>query len=61
MDAAKIIEKLGGTAAVARLCDIKSPSVSEWKRNNAIPKAQLNFLRVLRPDIFGPAGEVGRG
>jgi hypothetical protein len=52
MDANKIIDDLGGTNEVARLCDIKPASVSEW-RTNGIPKARLMYLRLLRPDVFG--------
>lgn len=52
----KIIDALGGTAAVARLCKIKPPSVSEW-RKNGIPDARRQFLEAIRPDIFGPAPE----
>jgi len=49
---AEIIEALGGTAAVARLCRVRQPSVSEWKRGG-IPNARRQFLELLRPDIFG--------
>lgn len=52
MNAAKVIDRLGGTLAVARLCDIKGPSVSGWKQRNRIPKAQLNYLKAIRPDVF---------
>lgn len=55
MDANKIIDDLGGTNEVARLCDIQPPSVSEWREKNAIPKARLMFLRLLRPDVFAKA------
>lgn len=51
MDANKIIDALGGTAAVAKLCKVKPPSVSEW-RTNGIPDARLQFLEVVRPDVF---------
>lgn len=54
---AALIEALGGTSKVAALCDIKSPSVSEWKRNG-IPKAQRNFLRATHPDVVN-AYEAG--
>lgn len=47
----EIIERLGGTIAVARLCEVKPPSVSDWKKNG-IPKARLMFLRLARPDVF---------
>jgi hypothetical protein len=48
---AKIIEALGGTCAVARLCEVRSPSVSDWKKHG-IPRARLMYLRLLRPDLF---------
>lgn len=47
----QIIDALGGTAEVARICQIKPPSVSEW-RDNGIPQARIMFLRLLRPDVF---------
>jgi len=49
----EIIDALGGTAVVARLCRIKQPSVSGW-RVMGIPAARRQFLELLRPDIFGP-------
>lgn len=51
MDASEIIDALGGTSAVAKLCEVKAPSVSEW-RKNGIPPARLQFLRLLRPEVF---------
>lgn len=51
MDANHIIDSLGGTAAVARLCHVKQPSVSGW-RKHGIPRARLQFLAVIRPDVF---------
>lgn len=51
MDDSKIIDQLGGTAEVARLCNVKQPSVSEWRRNG-IPPARLQYLRLLKPEIF---------
>ena len=51
MDANLIIDALGGTAEVARLCRVKSPSVSEW-RHSGIPDARRQFLELLRPDVF---------
>ncbi|MDA8254401.1 MAG: hypothetical protein M0Z99_01970 [Betaproteobacteria bacterium] len=50
-NASEIIERLGGTNAVARLCQVKPPSVSEWK-TNGIPRARLMFLQAVRPDAF---------
>lgn len=55
MDANKIIDELGGTGVVAELCDVKPPSVSEW-RSAGIPKARLMFLKVIRPEVFKKLG-----
>lgn len=51
VDAAKIIDALGGTAETARLFDVRMPSVSAW-RDNGIPKARMMFLKVARPDAL---------
>lgn len=48
----EIIDRLGGTAAVARLCDVKDPSVSEW-RKTGIPPARRMYLQAIRPAAFG--------
>lgn len=50
MDANQVIDALGGTAAVAKLCKIKASSVSEW-RHKCIPPARLMFLELARPDV----------
>lgn len=52
MTASEIIDQLGGTAEVARLCEVEQPSVSEW-RKRGIPRARLMFLKLARPDVFG--------
>jgi len=57
MNDSDIIDALGGTLAVARMCDIKGPSVSEWKRNG-IPKPWRRYFEQLRPDIFGDPPEA---
>jgi hypothetical protein len=46
-----VIDELGGTSAVARLCGIKPPSVTGW-REHGIPRARRQFLELLRPDVF---------
>jgi len=47
----KIIDDLGGTSEVAKLCDCKPSSVSEW-RVTGIPKARILYLKAIRPDVF---------
>ena len=41
MDAKTLIDKLGGTAAVAVLAGVKAPSVSGWKDAGRIPDDKL--------------------
>jgi hypothetical protein len=50
-EAARVIEALGGTVAVARICGIKQPSVSGWKKHG-IPQAREQYLRLLRPEAW---------
>lgn len=59
MDDSKIIDLLGGTAALAKLCKVKQPSVSGWRRKG-IPPARRQFLALLRPDVFATASKVKR-
>ncbi|MDY7537661.1 Cro/CI family transcriptional regulator [Undibacterium sp. RTI2.1] len=47
----KIIDKLGGTSAVAKIFDISPPSVSDWKKTG-IPKARRMYLELKYPDLF---------
>ncbi len=59
----EIIDRLGGTTEVARICQIKPPSVSEW-RATGIPPARRQYLELLRPDVFeieggGDRAEIG--
>lgn len=46
-----VIDRLGGTSAVARMCECKPPSVSDW-REKGIPKARIQYLKLARPDAF---------
>lgn len=45
--ATKVIDALGGTAAVARLFEVAMPSVSDWKKDG-IPAARMMFLRATK-------------
>lgn len=47
----EVIDALGGSSAVAALCDVSIPAVSQW-RLAGIPKARLMFLKLARPEIF---------
>lgn len=47
----EIIDRLGGTSAVARLCRVRPPSVSEWRRRG-IPDARRQLLQLLHPEAF---------
>ena len=45
LHAVQVIDALGGTAEVARICKVRMPSVSDWKRDG-IPSARVMFLSV---------------
>lgn len=47
----EIIQRLGGPAKTAELCEISTQAVSQW-RINGIPRARLQFLKLARPDVF---------
>ena len=49
--AQKVIDALDGTAEVARLCEVRMPSVSGWKRDG-IPPARMMYLREVRKDVL---------
>lgn len=46
-----LIDRLGGTTAVAKLCECKPPSVHQW-RTDGIPNYRLQFLRLAHPEAF---------
>jgi len=47
----QIIDALGGTSEVARLCQVSDPAISQW-RKSGIPQARLMYLRLARPTEF---------
>jgi len=51
MDTNQIIDKLGGTLEVSKVCSVTLGAVSQW-RKNGIPPARLMYLRLLRPEVF---------
>jgi len=50
-EANRIIDALGGTSAVAKLCEVNSQAVSQWRRKG-IPRPWLKLFRHMRPDLF---------
>lgn len=61
-EAQRVIHNLGGTGAVAELCDLRGPSISEWKRKG-LPKGWRAFLLLAHPEAFErrPGKRRGRG
>ena len=45
-----LIDKLGGTSRVAKIFNVKMPTVSYW-RKNGIPAARMMYLEVKYPKI----------
>ena len=46
-----IIDALGGTGEVSRICSVTTSAVSQW-RNNGIPSAWLRYFRLAYPEVF---------
>ena len=51
MNPNEIIDALGGTFRVSEMCEVRPPSVSDW-RKYGIPRARMMLLRIARPDVF---------
>jgi len=51
----ELIDALGGTAAVARLCCVSPQAVSKW-RNSGIPPARLMYLQLAYRDVCSEFG-----
>ena len=43
----EIIFKLGGTGSVSKLLHTNPSTISNWKKNNKIPKSYMNKLDIL--------------
>jgi hypothetical protein len=54
IEPAQVIDALGGTGAVAKLCEVSSQAVTQWRRAG-IPRARLMYLRAVRPAAFEAA------
>ena len=48
---ADIVEKMGGTTAVAKMYGMTTQNVSRWKRHG-FPKSWLRVIKLERPDLF---------
>ena len=55
MDIKKInsVIDLIGVTELAKICEIAPQAVSQWKLNG-IPKARLQYLKLLMPEHFNP-------
>ncbi|KQV50053.1 Cro/CI family transcriptional regulator [Massilia sp. Root335] len=47
----EIIDALGGTSEVAKLCRVSDAAVSQWRRAG-IPQPRLMYIQAIRPDLF---------
>lgn len=52
IDITEVIAALDGTSAVARICNVKPPSVSEWRRNGRFPEAQCPTIEFASKGRF---------
>ena len=47
INVSEIIFKLGGTGSVSKLLKTNPSTISNWKKNNKIPKSYINKLELL--------------
>lgn len=54
----QLIAELGGSSAVAELCDVSVSAVSQWIADygQGIPHARLMYLNAIRPKAFRRLG-----
>ena len=50
MNISELIFKLGGTGSVSKLLKTNPSTISNWKKNNKIPKSYMNKLDILCKD-----------
>jgi len=50
----RLIDLMGGTVAVSALCEVTPQAVSKWRKGSGIPKPQLRYLKVVKPEVFLP-------
>ena len=55
-EANRVIDGLGGTVAVAAMCEITTGAVSQW-RDSGLPPSRRMYFKVIRPDLFEPPQE----
>lgn len=53
MDAAQIIDRLGGTKDVMEMTGLTKGRISQWRSENHIPNTWMRIFRAERPDAFG--------
>jgi len=53
-----IIDRLGGTSAVAEITDLTSGAISQW-RTNGIPDPWLRLFKATRPEVFENINDDG--
>jgi hypothetical protein len=49
MNTQTLLETIGGQAAIARECDVTDSAVSQWAKDDKIPSARLQYLRLAHP------------
>ncbi len=55
--AVTLIEVLGGSVAVSKICGVTHAAVSQWKRNG-VPRPWAMFFREKFPSYFDADGRV---
>ena len=61
MNSEKIIDALGGVAALSKKLGIRRPTIQAWKKRGIPPKIQLAYPRLIakgKKIVLAKAGEV---
>lgn len=59
-DANQIIDALGGTSKVARIFEISTAAVAQW-RKKGIPKYPMREIKRDHPELFGLPAKARKG
>lgn len=49
MNTQKLLETIGGQAAIAKECEISDSAVSQWASDDHLPNARAKYLRLAHP------------
>ena len=49
MNTQTLLERIGGQAAIAKECAVTDSAVSQWAKEDRLPRARAQYLRLAHP------------